>query len=478
MKPGPKQPIDEPWDDERLGRAYRGLAAHAVPADLVGATLEAATTTGRGRFGRPTRRWAVPAFAASAVAVVAIAVLVASLAFRTSPSPASAGRPTTVDGLAVQTVSQALAAEAAGNPPDDGLVAIGGWLTFMPLHSCPYQSPHPELEPGACDSLDLVLTENHEDLVTVVTNSDSGTISSHPASGPSMMVRELEGAMIEPPNPDSVVGSEALYSPHEAVLVGHFHDARAAQCSAEQRAACESAFVVDQLAWFDGRTLGPNIWIGGDPSTGAVLQPRLTPDAVAAALRPSLDPADMVVSMAATSLCGIATITGGSGPGGNCADILWYVRVTGPAPRFPPMAWAAGASGWMVMDDATGRIEGAGGWGFVGLAPGSSPAAPLPTLPDGLFALSTTNWLRGGICAGTGLDAVIYGSPTDPHVAWIENSFSSPPRMEIVWPAGYRARFDPNLEILDANGNVVMREGDTVTGDCGGGDGFVFWPSR
>ncbi len=50
--------------------------------------------------------------------------------------------------------------------------------------------------------------------------------------------------------------------------------------------------------------------------------------------------------------------------------------------------------------------------------------------------------------------------------------------MEIVWPADYRARFDPNLGILDENGTVIMREGDTVTGDCGGGEGFVHWPSR
>lgn len=73
---------------------------------------------------------------------------------------------------------------------------------------------------------------------------------------------------------------------------------------------------------------------------------------------------------------------------------------------------------------------------------------------------------------------MLHGSPTDPRVAWLVNSFSSPPRVEIVWPADYRARFDPNLGILDENGTVIMREGDTVTGDCGGGEGFVHWPSR
>jgi hypothetical protein len=142
------------------------------------------------------------------------------------------------------------------------------------------------------------------------------------------------------------------------------------------------------------------------------------------------------------------------------------------------MPWGAGDSGWLVLDDATGRILGAGGWGFVSATGGTFEPSPQPG-PDGLHWLATNNWLTGyGACAGTGLDAVLRGSPTDPHVAWLVNSFSSPPRVEIVWPAGYRARFDPNLEILDENGNMVMREGDTVTGDCGGGEGFVHWPSR
>ena len=39
--------------------------------------------------------------------------------------------------------------------------------------------------------------------------------------------------------------------------------------------------------------------------------------------------------------------------------------------------------------------------------------------------------------------------------------------MEVTWPAGYRARFNPNLEVLDESGNVVIREGDAVSGACG-----------
>jgi hypothetical protein len=248
------------------------------------------------------------------------------------------------------------------------------------------------------------------------------------------------------------------------VLVGHFHDARAAQCSAEQRAACESAFVVDQMAWLDGKSLGPSVWIDTDRNTGAVLQPDLTPDRVISALRSRLDPADAVVSMAAVTLGNMTSITGNIQASGNGADLLWFVRVAGPAPTFP-MAWGTGDSGWMVVEDSTSRILGPGGWGFVAGA-GSPPPSQRSTLPDGLFALPTTNWLAGGLCADIGLDAVLHGSPTDPNVAWLVANVMDGVRMDVIWPAGYRARFNPNLEVLDENGNVVLREGDAVSGAC------------
>jgi hypothetical protein len=91
-------------------------------------------------------------------------------------------------------------------------------------------------------------------------------------------------------------------------------------------------------------------------------------------------------------------------------------------------------------------------------------------LPTGLPA-----WLPTA-CGGVGLDAVVRGSPNDPRIAWLENHLAMPqgvpttPRLEATWPAGYRARFTPKLEILDNWGNVVLREGDAVTGTCSAGD--------
>jgi hypothetical protein len=41
----------------------------------------------------------------------------------------------------------------------------------------------------------------------------------------------------------------------------------------------------------------------------------------------------------------------------------------------------------------------------------------------------------------------------------------------ITWPAGFRARFSPGLEILDPSGTVVAR-GGVVISDAGGGSGL------
>ena len=69
-------------------------------------------------------------------------------------------------------------------------------------------------------------------------------------------------------------------------------------------------------------------------------------------------------------------------------------------------------------------------------------------------------------CArGVGLTAVLHGSPSDPRVAWAIDS-GSEQRIELVWPPGYQARFDPELMIFDVGGDIVAREGDLVTGGC------------
>jgi hypothetical protein len=73
-------------------------------------------------------------------------------------------------------------------------------------------------------------------------------------------------------------------------------------------------------------------------------------------------------------------------------------------------------------------------------------------------------WAGAG-CRGTGTDVIIHGSIADPRVTWV-TTLDGRQRSEIVWPVGYSARFAPGLEVLDAGGAVVAREGDHLGGWC------------
>ena len=97
--------------------------------------------------------------------------------------------------------------------------------------------------------------------------------------------------------------------------------------------------------------------------------------------------------------------------------------------------------------------------------PTASPAASpivvkLPT-PPGLGPAGITT------CAGIGLSTVLKGDPVDPRVAWLEPfGGGADPTVRLLWPPGYAARFDPDLEVLDERGDVVMRAGDFVGEGC------------
>jgi hypothetical protein len=87
-----------------------------------------------------------------------------------------------------------------------------------------------------------------------------------------------------------------------------------------------------------------------------------------------------------------------------------------------------------------------------------------PSLPP-LATLQVSG--PNAICAGVGLIAVLRGNPSDPHLAWIEQFPRGGGRQEVIWPAGFSARFTPLLEILDETGLPLIHEGDFVGGACG-----------
>lgn len=108
---------------------------------------------------------------------------------------------------------------------------------------------------------------------------------------------------------------------------------------------------------------------------------------------------------------------------------------------------------WLVR-----RVSAAPGdvpWEVVGrLEPAGSIEIALPTL---------ASWT--GSCRGVGLsDAVLHGASDDARGAWLVTRDGV--RLDVVWPPGYRARFAPDLEVLDGGGTLRFREGDEPTGAC------------
>lgn len=100
----------------------------------------------------------------------------------------------------------------------------------------------------------------------------------------------------------------------------------------------------------------------------------------------------------------------------------------------------------------------------------SACAAPSPKpLASGEIALPTDPRIESPeACAGIGVSASLHGDAADSHLAWLVSDDGS--RIEVTWPPAYRARFTPRLEVLDANGVVVLKEGDAVSGACVTGD--------
>jgi hypothetical protein len=65
-------------------------------------------------------------------------------------------------------------------------------------------------------------------------------------------------------------------------------------------------------------------------------------------------------------------------------------------------------------------------------------------------------------CAGVGFDPVVFhgsqvGADT---LVWVDDPNQR--QVALVWPHGFSVRFDPQLQLLDGDGSIVARDGDTI----------------
>jgi hypothetical protein len=99
-----------------------------------------------------------------------------------------------------------------------------------------------------------------------------------------------------------------------------------------------------------------------------------------------------------------------------------------------------------------------------------SPSIAPTAVPSGYVAITTlpdvTPSADNAACMGVGFgDAFLRGDRTAAEPVWIElaSGLGGNARRSVTWPAGFRARFTPRLELLDASGRIVAREGDLLT---------------
>src|SRR3954453_19794160 len=81
----------------------------------------------------------------------------------------------------------------------------------------------------------------------------------------------------------------------------------------------------------------------------------------------------------------------------------------------------------------------------------SLPATRRPPVPSGVLET----------CGGVAIPATLAGDPHDPRVVW-RVGFTDGRRTDVVRPAGYRAVFNPELEVLSADASVMLRGGEFV----------------
>ena len=242
------------------------------------------------------------------------------------------GFPSTVAGLPVLRVTDALEARRAGLAPD--VVAVAGWLRAW---ADPQACTHPidGLPGGGCPRTAMLV---------------DGPWTDPPASTGSDLAPHVAG--IVPPGvliPDRAVGLAVadLGPPPPVVVIGRF-GARDAGCNRDPR-DCDEPFTIEAVVWSSGRNLVP----GRQVATGLVAPVDLVaasvtgpgvgpPVSVARLLRVVLARASDLAALDPAAAVAIRPV------GIRPSTPIWYVR--GLAADGPAISWA-------IVEPGTGRVR-------------------------------------------------------------------------------------------------------------------------
>jgi hypothetical protein len=173
-----------------------------------------------------------------------------------TPSPSASSVPsfpTTVDGLTVESVSELLAARAAGKAKGGPYALRGYWTNRSTGHSCaaPLGGQTGELE-LYCRDGEWGITERDEEIlhVDIQQQANQTSVRATPATGPHLS-----------PWVPSTADAERLFGlpfvngqfwpPVPIMVIGHFDDPKAADCRPDARQVCLDRFVIDRIVQFD-----------------------------------------------------------------------------------------------------------------------------------------------------------------------------------------------------------------------------------
>ena len=291
-----------------------------------------------------------------------------------SPTPASIF-PATAAGLPVITVDIANGDRSAGSIGAAEL-AVGGWYTAArSVATC-----HPRGQPvGTCSGAWTARLLSTSAPIFV----GDGT---QPAVPPE--TSSLQPVFVDPVSPPSLAssnptGTAETIPPTPLVLVGHFHDDRAAQCSAgtAQSIVCDPAFVVDAVVDLAGVGRSAN----GVATTGT----RLSSAGVVSTVRGQVQPGGFILEFGPVDWLSDPSTFSSVEPSQDVppavGPTVWLVR-----------GYLNGMASWLAIDDTTERM-----WGPLARPALANPLAPgIPHAIEGLEVKSVEAAIRteAGCC--------------------------------------------------------------------------------